>query len=968
MRHPSPTRLLHLFLTLLGLVWAGGWAGFGGTGFGAAGATGTPAGTVIENQAVFQAQTDDPAAAPLLVYSGRVMTTVEQVCSLSVLPSGSVQAPGQSASLLPGETATLRYTLTNTGNAANIFALGADTVGGGYSLGDHRAPGDLGVYKDNGSGAVGPSDTPISSLQLGADASARLLVRVGSTSGSRGTVFVNLSAGCAAALGGAADSDNVARVTVADPPALSLTKTFDEAVVKPGGVVGVTLRLNNGGAGVSRAVLVSDLLNTPEMQGFSYVPGSAAASAGATEFSPDGLTWQPGEPAAAQPLQGLRWRLDSLAPGAEALLQFKLTAPVSEVGERQNLAQLSSSGAPTATAAASVTVRYSPGLAVGPLGNAQARPGGEASSDDLQLRPAAFAGQEVCFRHSEQNLGDRDDALSVTALLTSGQVADQPGVRLLELDGSALVQPITLAPGAAHDFQVCVVPAVSASGTAEPLALRLTVNGVRGAPENATLDRIAALVAGQPTLSKSVQPAGSVRQGTLLTYTLTVTNPLPVDLTDVVLSDPLDAHLDYVLSEGGALARSTGNQSTVTWTIGTLEAGQTLSRTLTARVRADTPDDTVISNAFGLSSSEYPAPLTSATVLTPVFAGGLTFSKTSMPAEVSIGDVVTYTFLVRNPSAVATLRMVEINDSMPGGLQYIPGSSRFNGAPIADPATVGQNYIWALPELGPGTQHEVVFEARVLPSATGDRIKNTAIARAISANGSETPQLSASATNRITPLLFAPVADIVGYVFQDVNRDGRYQQGADVPIASARVILAGGRVALTDASGRYHFGSVREGFAALRLDPSSVAQQPLSVPQDGGRPGSRGLNVRGLTSADFALQPNSASIEVLRDTTVEVGTVTQPGLLTLRKQVFTTSQEGVYRVQLSLTAAQALPGFALDDPLPEGASLLDGPNTLKLVSLPGGERVLVYSFRFAGPPSAAVTDPDVTWQPNGSQP
>ena len=950
MRHYTPTHLLALLLTLIGL----------------AGAVGTPAGTVIENQAQFQALPDDSADGPISVYSPTATTTVEQVCSLSVLPNGTVEAPGQTYAVLPAETATLAYTLTNSGNALNTFALSASP-----DASSTFTPGDLSIHLDqNGNGVIDDGEPAISSLSLPADGSAPLLVRVGTDAGSRGQAYVNLVAACAAALGAATDSDNVARVTVAEPPALDLTKSFSAARVAPGAPVGVTLNLKNGGQGDSREVLVSDLLNTPGMTGFSYVAGSAAPSLGAVEYSADGVNWQAAEPAV---VVGLRWRLSSLKVGETASLTFQLRAPATEVGTRQNVATFTSPGVPDGQATATIEVKYLPAIALGPLGNPRALPGGELSSDDLQVKDTAFSGQEVCFKHTEQNLGDRDDNLSVRAEVTVWKGA----VRLLELDGSPLLQGLTLAPNAAHDFQMCFTPTgfgpLSATAqniqaqavrsqaiksqavqTAEVL---LTVSGIRGAPENKTIDRIGNLIIGQPALIKSVSPSGTVRQGDTLTYTLTVSNPLSADLTGVVLRDPLDAHLEFVSAEGGTLA-----DGVVTWNIGTLAAGETITRTLVARVLASTPDDTVIDNSFTFTSAELPTPITSAPVSTPVFAGGLVFSKTSSPAEVTIGDTVTYTFLARNPSAVATLRTVIITDTMPVGLEYIPGSSRLNGTPIADPVVTGNDYVWTLPELGPGAQHEVTFEARVLPSAVGDRIQNTAIARAISSNGSEVAPVSGSATNRITPLLFAPNADIVGYVFEDIGRDGRFDAGIDMPVQNARVILANGRIALTDATGRYHFGTVREGFAGLRLDLASVAQMPLSVPQDGGRPGSRGVYVRNLTSIDFPLEPNAGDIDVIRDTTLEMGPAQTPGLLQVRKVVMTTTEEGVYRVQLTLKAGAALSSFTLQDPLPDGATLLDGENTLALESLPDTERVLTYRFRFAGAPRAAVTDPVAGWR------
>ncbi|WP_407569365.1 isopeptide-forming domain-containing fimbrial protein [Deinococcus altitudinis] len=931
MRYDKPIHLLALFLTLLGL----------------AGAVGTSAGTVIENQALFQALPDDPADPPISVPTDPVRTVVAPVCSLSVLPNGTLTAPGQSVTLLPAESATLRYTLTNTGNAVNTFALNVTP-----DASSAYVPGDLSVHVDqNANGVIDSGENAVTSLELPADATAVLLVRATTETGSRGSAFVNLVAACAAALGGASDADNVARVTVADPPALSLTKSFSPSRVTPGGVVGVTLSASNGGQGASREVTVTDLLNTPDLSDFAFVPGSATGTAGRLEYSPDGASWQAGEPTK---VLGVRLRLDTLAPGSSAQLTFRLTAPNSEVGQRLNVAVLTSPGTPDVPATDKVTVQYAPAIALGPISNPQALPGGELSSNDLQVQDVAFVDQEFCFKHTEQNLGDRDDNLSVRYQVTTGLAT----VRLLELDGSPLVQARTLAPGQTHDFQFCVTPRLSIAQALQATEIRLTVSGVRGAPENATIDRIGTLIAGTPALAKTVSPAGTVKPGDLLTYTLTVQNTLSVSLNNVVLSDPLDSHLEFVSADGGGVAQG----SIVTWNLGTLAPGQTVSRTLTARVAQSTPDDTVIRNTFSLSSSEFTTPLVSPPVTTPVFGGSLVFSKTSTPAEVSIGDVVTYTFLVRNPSTVATLKMVEITDTMPAGLQYIPGSSQFNGNPIADPTITGDQHVWVLPELGPGAQHEVTFQARVLPSVVGDRVQNTAIARAVSDNGSELPSAPASATNRIAPLLFAPTADIVGYVFQDVQRNGTYDQGQDIPVQNARVILANGRIALTDATGRYHFGTVREGFAAVRLDPSSVSQAPLSVPQDGARPGSRGVYVRGLTSIDFPLAPNGADIGVIRDTTLDMGTAQTPALLQVRKMVMTTTEEGVYRVQLTLNAAAPLNGLTLNDPLPQGASLLDGDNTLSLDTLPTGERLLTYRFRFAGGPGAAVTDPVAGWR------
>ena len=70
----------------------------------------------------------------------------------------------------------------------------------------------------------------------------------------------------------------------------------------------------------------------------------------------------------------------------------------------------------------------------------------------------------------------------------------------------------------------------------------------------------------------------------------------------------------------------------------------------------------------------------------------------------------------------------------------------------------------------------------------------------------------------------------------------------------------------------------------------------------------------------------------------------------------------MYLVQLTLGASTDLSGVELNDPLPQGAELLDGQHALTFTTLPGGERVLTYRFRWAGDLKGAVTDPAARWR------
>ncbi|MFB9990663.1 DUF11 domain-containing protein [Deinococcus oregonensis] len=939
-------------------------------------ATGTPAGTVIQNQAFLEFSPND-GQPPLVIPSLPVLTTVLPICSVSVLPNGTLAAPGQSYSLLPGEGAVLRYTVANTGNTSNTLTLqlATDTT-------SQFTPGDLSLHIDaNGNGIIDANEPAVTQITLDADQSAGVLVQVSTTQAARGNAFLNLIGNCATNITGTAgerDDDNVARVTVGEPPTLTVTKTFSPPSLNPGQETTVTVTARNTGAGASREVLITDMINTTAMKDFTFIGGSArlldaqGAPLGKVEFTADGNAWQAAE---SVPVAGVRGRISSLAPNASAVLSFRLRAPLTEVGTRRNIADLVS-GDQTVQAPADVTVKYNPEIALGPVGNPRALPGGELSANDRQVKDVAVLGQEVCFVQTVQNLGDRPDTLTLTGRLLIGEAT----YRFTQVDGTPITEPFqipNLAPQATADFRVCVTPSKAGTPT-EALRLELTAKSSMGAADNQTIDSILTLADNglKPVKSVDAGDMKLVKPGQDLSYTLTFTNAQTFALTNVVVRDNLQViqvldaagkltrtdTLEFVSADNGGVLEGTE----AVWRFPSVAAGQTVTLTLKTRVPAATPEGASVVNVFTVASSEIPAPVPSNPIKNPVFDdSNLTLVKTSVPPVVSYGQEITYTFTVTNKSATANLTLIEAHDTLPVGLVYVEGSSTLDGAAIT-PIVSGRKYTWLIPGLAAGQVAEVRFRALVTPDA-GTEIKNSAIANAVSPGGVPTnPTPPSSTVTKITPesIFGRSTADIVGYVFIDRDRDGVYDKGLDVPYPNARVILANGRIALTDLEGRYHFSNVMEGTVAVRLDPNSVVPQNLSIPQDAGLSGSRLVYVRNLTSIDFPLAPDGGDIAVIRDTTLRVtgGLPEAQNSFTVRKQVFTTEEAGVYRVQLILSASADLPSFSLTDPLPTDAALLDGQNVLNFDTLPSGERAVTYRFRWSGDSKGAVTDPTASWR------
>ena len=888
----------------------------------------TPAGTAITNRA-FATFVPTESGGVSQSESNLVTTTVQAVCAVSVSGLGDLSQTVQG-----GDRVTFRLTVTNAGNETSDLPLNL-SVSGSFQP-------TVALYLDsNGNGQLDAGDAKAESLNLAPEASAALLMVVDTPPGGQGQTDIGLTTSCGGSV--------VATVRLTPPPELSLQKSFGPSQVRPGEETTVTVTARNPSSDEARQVVLTDPLAEQMARGLTYVPGSARASGGTLEYS-DGTGWS------AQPgvsVEGLRVVAARLAPGAELTLTFRMVGTEAADGKQfTNVAAVQVPGR-SASASATVDVRYTPGVALGPVGVPQAA---EGSAADQQTQPFAVVGQRVCFDHTLQNTGDVADNFRVTVTFPQGKGSAE----LLDENGEVLKQPLRLDPGRSALVRVCYVPA-----EAGPFRALVAASGERGT-SNATADLISRIEASLPELKKSVVattldvdgkpvtlgPERTVATDDVLTYTLDVRNPYGTPLNDVVVTDPIPAHLDFLdASSGGTLSGSLDEQR-VTWQLGDLAPGE--RRTLTFRVRVSdrAVDGEQLKNIFQLVSSELMTPVSSNEVSTPVWSARLVIDKEVSAQEATYGERLTYTLRIRNTSKTTAIERPVITDTPAPGLEYIPGTATLNGQPLADPQQQDGSLLWTIETIGAGGESAVTYETRVTPAATATLSNTVTVVgrggeRAIASN-------RATALTKLNPLKFAAISDIVGTVFVDRNRNGLYDKGFDTPIERARIILAGGQQVLTDKLGRYKFGNVPFGTQALRLDPNTTPYTPLHTAQDGGLPGTRTVQVRGLTVMDFPLSPLTGEVAEVRRTTLTQGD------LQVQKVVYG-GRDGEYVVELRLTARRALSEFELNDPLPAGAVLKEGRNTLS-ATLPTGETRLTYRFQWAGEQRAVTTDPVVRWR------
>jgi len=255
-----------------------------------AGATGVPAGTVIENVATASYSNGSGTAS---VQSNKVSLRVDELLDVAVAGLASAPVP------IAAGTAALPYAVTNSGNGPEAFALTAEAAVAGNPF----TPTVQGIVVDsNDNGTYDPGvDTPLApgaaTPALAADAAARVFVLVGlpagvadaatsqvrltaaavTGAGTPGTAFAGRGEGGVDAVVGATTARSAALAAVITRiGAVSLTKSA--AIVDPlggtrplpGALVTYSLVARIVGSGSAEGVVVSDGVPT----GTTYQPGT----------------------------------------------------------------------------------------------------------------------------------------------------------------------------------------------------------------------------------------------------------------------------------------------------------------------------------------------------------------------------------------------------------------------------------------------------------------------------------------------------------------------------------------------------------------------------------------------------------------------------------------------------------------------------------------------------------------------
>ncbi|MFN8595076.1 MAG: hypothetical protein U0559_02695 [Anaerolineae bacterium] len=175
-------------------------------------------------------------------------------------------------------------------------------------------------------------------------------------------------------------------------------------------------------------------------------------------------------------------------------------------------------------------------------------------------------------------------------------------------------------------------------------------------------------------LSKTAAP-DPARVGGLITYTLIVTNAGPSAATGVILTDTLPAGVTLATTDGGC-----AGSTTLVCSIGTLNAGEAISRSIVVTVTVDAAN--TITNNASVTGTELDSNPTNnvAAVSTAVLpVAGLAISSIDEPDPVYIGARLVYTLTVVN-GGPSNATGVVLTDTLPAGVTLANASAGCTGA------------------------------------------------------------------------------------------------------------------------------------------------------------------------------------------------------------------------------------------------------------------------------------------------
>ncbi|MDP2930347.1 MAG: SdrD B-like domain-containing protein [bacterium] len=196
----------------------------------------------------------------------------------------------------------------------------------------------------------------------------------------------------------------------------------------------------------------------------------------------------------------------------------------------------------------------------------------------------------------------------------------------------------------------------------------------------------------------------------------------------------------------------------------------------------------------------------------------LKVKKDANKKNVTVGDIVTYTVTIQNPTS-SDVTNVYLEDKIPAGFKYISGKAILDNIAISDP-TGDRPLTFNIGTVTAGQTRTLKYQLVVGSGVSFGNYENTAFAKysdgtVISNNATETV--------KVVPDPLFDLGTVIGKVFWDKNENGIQDKGEET-IPNAQIATEEGTLITTDKDGKYHLQAIIPGRHIFRLDERTLPE------------------------------------------------------------------------------------------------------------------------------------------------
>jgi uncharacterized repeat protein (TIGR01451 family) len=563
-----------------------------------------------------------------------------------------------------GDTFSYQFQVSNSGNTTAAVTLT-----------DNIPPGS--VFIENSvliNGNPVPGVSPVTGIPLGSLAASNavtvsFVVTITSLPASRQLTDQAAASYTFILPGGRQVTGSAASNTVTIPVALpnvSVVKTASRPNVVVGDILTFSSTVtNNGTSNVNNVNLID---NVPSNA--SFIPQSVIVNG----------TSRP----SAVPSEGIS--IGTLAPGAAATVTFevRITMPIpSQINNQSTVSFTSGTFSGTASSNMTTTPVIQPQIAVTKSANTS----------------NATVGDPVTYTVTVSNSGNLGAAVTLTDTIPASTTFSPNSVIVngFPLPGASPATGIdlgTIAPGGSTTVTFVVV--VDSLPNPQTISDQATATFTYNPPDGRTLtgtalsNTVTIPVSAPNVVVVKSTTTTSTTLGDTISYTVSVNNSGIETVNNVQLSDMIPVGATFVagsVSIDGTPVPSANPASGIA--LGPIVPGVTVTVVFSITVNAIPASGSIDNMAtITFTSGTFSGLTNSNTVTTPAFNPVPGVTKSANTSNATVGDTVTYTFVISNSGNYP--QQVTLTDNIPAGTSLVPNSVLVNGVPQpgADP-TVG---------------------------------------------------------------------------------------------------------------------------------------------------------------------------------------------------------------------------------------------------------------------------------------